>query len=69
MDFGLFVPIGFAFFIAGLVLAHIVVGITRRSVRKDGEISSKHRKLMWVSIILALLGIISAGVGLVFADQ
>ncbi len=62
-------PVGIVLFLVGLVLAHIVVGLTRSSVRKEGTIGTRDRILMWTSVGLVVLGIVLSGVGYWFGGQ
>lgn len=66
---GFLLPVGVGLFVIGLVIVHVVFGLTRGSVRKEQPIPRRLRISMWVAVGLAVLGFAAAAVGFVFGGQ
>ncbi len=56
-------PAGVVLFVGGLVLSHVVLGLTRSAARKRQGMARWHRVLMWLAVALVGLGVALGAVG------
>lgn len=62
----LLVPLGIIFFFTGLVLSHIVLGMTRGLAKKKQKLKKIHTILMWSSVGLVIIGLGLGAIGYFF---
>jgi len=54
-------------FVVGLVLSHVVLGLTRSTARADRSMRRSHRLMMWFAVGLVALGLGLGAVGFLAA--
>jgi hypothetical protein len=61
-DMEVIMYIGVGLFVSGLVMSHVVLGLSRRPKREGRKLSTSLKVLMWSSVGLTVLGLVLGGV-------
>jgi len=66
---GILLPTGVTLFVVGLLLSHLVLGLTRKRVQKDQKLTLSHKVLMWGAVGLVVVGLVCGVIGALFGDS
>ena len=66
---GVVLIVGVLLFFVGLVMSHVVVAVTRGSIKRGEPMKKSHRMMMWGSVAIVVIGFILAAVGFIFRGE